>query len=168
MKSIKHKKAAGTALAVVLIGLMTLGALAATYEPGSENDPVVTLSYVEMRLSELMEAFQPRLESLEAAAGQTGSQTGEAAAETYEVVFVEAGRQIYFADSTQVILRAGAMTAIGNAAGDGLADLTGGKDLKSGDPIAKNHLLLVPRNDGRGAAVAQDAWIMIKGRYTLQ
>lgn len=159
------KKMAMLAIAVVLCAAMTVGVMAATYEPGSENDPVVTLSYVEGRLAGIMADFQEKLQALETPASSGSATVSEG---VYEVVFAEKGSQIYFADNTQVILRSGALNAIANASGDGLADLTAGKDLKTGNPVEKNHLLLVPRNDGRGVSVLEDAWIMINGRYTLQ
>jgi len=156
-------------ISILVLLAMSLSVLAAAYEPGSENDPVVTLSYVENRLSEIVSDFQEKLDSIETGSANTTSQEGMSSDEAgFEPILMEAGSIVYFGGNTQVILRSGSMNAIANAAGDGLADLTQGKDLKTGNQIQKNHLILVPRNDGRGAAVSEDSWIMVKGEYTLQ
>jgi len=156
-------------ISIVILAAMTLGVLAASYDPGSENDPVVTLSYVEGRIAEIVSDFQQKLDSInesgENASSSSEIQTLESG---FEAIMIPAGKSVYFADNVQVILRSGAVTAIANSSGNGLADLTAGKDLKTGDSVQMNHLLLVPRNDGRGVSVKVDSWIMIKGDYTLQ
>ncbi|SRR6056297_122059 len=155
-------------ISIIILAVMTLGVLAISYEPGSENDPVVTLSYVESRLSEIVSDFQEKLDSIEKDSANSIPQEGTSSDDSgFEPILIKAGSRIYFGGNTQVILRSGAMNAIANTAGNGLADLTQGKDLKSGDQIQTNHLILVPRDDGRGANVSVDSWIMVKGEYIL-
>jgi hypothetical protein len=163
------KRLAIPVIAIVLLAAMTLGVLAVSYEPGSENDPVVTLSYVESRFAEIISDFQEKLDSVSVDADNASLPIETQTSETgFEAILIPAGSHVYFADNTQVILRSGAMTAIANSSGNGLADLTVGNDLKTGDAVQMNHLLLVPRNDGRGVSVSEDSWMMIKGKYTLQ
>jgi hypothetical protein len=66
-----------------------------------------------------------------------------------------------------LILRSGDAYAIDNGV-DGLSDVTSAKDLKGGVTITANHLLLVPRADGRGIRAGSDLWVMVKGSYTIQ
>ncbi|MBK5251761.1 MAG: hypothetical protein JJE29_03900 [Peptostreptococcaceae bacterium] len=163
------KKLAIPVIAIIVLLAMTLGVLAASYEPGSENDPVVTLSYVESRLAEIVSDFQEKLDSVSVNDGNTSSPIETQTLESgFEAIMIPSGSFVYFGGNTQVILRSGAMTAIASPKGNGLADLTAGKDLKTGDAVQMNHLLLVPINDGRGVSVSIDSWMMIKGNYTLQ
>jgi len=85
---------------------------------------------------------------------------------TLQVVSLQAGHQLIADGGTEIILRAGKATAI--ATGGGVADLTGGRDLKQGEAIAANHLLLIPRSDGRGLTAVTDAILVVRGTYTIR
>ena len=78
-----------------------------------------------------------------------------------------AGSKLIGAEGTQFILRSGSATAIDNGA-NGVSDLTAGKDLSGGTAVEKNHLLLVPRADGRGISCSTKCYVMVLGEYTLQ
>ncbi len=114
--------------------------------PGSSGDPVVTKSYVDSKIAAIKNS------------------SGSAA---FEAVFVEAGKKLIGGSGTELILRSGSASAIDNGA-DGLSDLTGAKDLRQGDLIEKNHLILVPRDDGRGILAKSDIWIMVKGSGSIK
>lgn len=105
-------------------------------EPGSEQDPLVSKSYVD-------DYVQLR------------------------VVTLAAGQQLIGDGGTEIILRGGKTTAIGTAAG-GLSDLTGGKDLVTGVTVPPNHLLLVPRSDGRGVKAVTDAILLVRGPHSIR
>ncbi|MEG1583473.1 MAG: hypothetical protein RR131_02500 [Anaerovorax sp.] len=134
------------AIVTVLIVLCGFSAVAgaATTTPGSENDPVVTKSYVDAQIK--------------ANAG---------AAKSYEAVFVNMGKKVLGGNGTEIILRSGEAKSLAKGS-NGIADLTDGKDLMGNQGIVQNHLLLVPRNDGRGIVATTDIWIMVKGSYTIQ
>lgn len=84
----------------------------------------------------------------------------------YAVLHMQQGQKLIGGEGTEIIVRSGEVTAIDNGK-DGVSDITGGNDLKSGAICKTNHLLLVPRNDGRGITAATEAYIMIRGPYTL-
>lgn len=86
---------------------------------------------------------------------------------SYQPVRLEAGQKLIGDEGTEVILRSGDATAIDNGA-NGVSDITAGSDLMTGNRVAANHLLLIPRKDGRGIAVSTEAWVMIRGNYTIQ
>jgi hypothetical protein len=146
-------------LTVILLVTMLLSQLSTQGEAsaGSASDPLVTVSYVEDRIAELEE----KIEELEANAGTPA----EASPSVFKPIPFGAGVSVYFGESTQVILRSGRATAITSPAG-GISDLTDGLDLASGVRIPKDHLLLVPKNDGRGFRLETDAVMMIMGDYT--
>lgn len=146
-----------TAIGLVLLIGLSSGASETSEVPGSSQDPLVTLSYVESRL----EALQIELESQ--IATQSTQTTSSA---VFEVVEVQAGEYVYFGESTEVILRAGIASTIASENG-GLADLTTGVDLRMGDAVPENHHLLVARNDGRGMKIDSQVFLLIKGPYTV-
>ena len=83
----------------------------------------------------------------------------------YTVVYLTRGQSI--TGSCEIILRSGTAEALCPGS-NGLSDLTIGADLAGGTEISLNHLLLVPRNDGRGITVTSaDAYIMVRGTYTV-
>ena len=83
----------------------------------------------------------------------------------YDVVYLTKGQTIV--GSSEFILRSG--SAISTCPGiNGVTDITDGVDLTDGMEIPWNHLLLVPRDDGRGITVTSvEAYIMARGQYTV-
>jgi hypothetical protein len=50
----------------------------------------------------------------------------------------------------------------------GLANITEGKDITSGENVLQNHLLIIPRNDGRGVkAKNNNVILLVKGAYRV-
>lgn len=138
---------------VLLIGFITIESNASS---DINSDPLVTLSYLEKRIEEFKNYVDNN------AQGTTATNA------KFEVVEVKAGQTVIFTDaSVEFILRSGDATAIASQNG-GLADLTEGVDLLTGDVLKKNHLMLVPRNDNRGVVAKTDLWIMIKGTYEFR
>jgi hypothetical protein len=86
---------------------------------------------------------------------------------TYIPVRLDAGQKLIGDEGTEIILRSGEATAIDNGL-NGVSDITGGLDLLTGNKVTINHLLLIPRKDGRGISVSTEAWVMIRGNYTIQ
>ena len=135
-------------LAIVLsVFAVTAAAAAADKTPGSEGDPVVTKSYVDSQIAQIK---------------GSGSVSN-----SYAVVEVKAGQRVLGKGGTEMILRSGEATAIDNGA-NGVSDLTDGKDLMTGQIVGQNHLLLVPKDDGRGIQAITDLFVMIRGPYSLQ
>lgn len=127
-----------------------------TVEPGTSGDPLVSQSYVDTKINELTAVINGIKQ-------QSGGQ-----APKYEILEgVEPGKQIICGASTEIILRGGTAVAITSAQG-GISNLSSGKDLKSGEAIPLNQLLLIPRDDGRGIKITGKAWVMIKGEYTIK
>ncbi|MDO4551966.1 MAG: hypothetical protein Q4C22_00360 [Bacillota bacterium] len=139
----KQKRFLILVLVLALVGAAAISVFAA--EPGSSEDPVVTQSYVDAQIA--------------AALGEGGA--------VFTAINVPAGSSLIGAGGTELVLRSGQATAIDNGA-DGVSDLTGARDLKGGDTVEANHLLLVPRDDGRGIRAVTEIWVMVKGGYTIQ
>jgi hypothetical protein len=170
---------------LITIGVVYDKTKAASSDPGSVSDPLVTKSYVDKLNGDL-------LKEVKAMMGQTGTTgstqptnmteiykyidnklaviaaNGVSVSKGYVVVTVDAGKKIIGGDSTQFIVRSGQAKVIANSAGDGLADVTGGKDVKGEEIVEANHLLIVPKADGRGLSISKKSYIMVQGNYTLQ
>lgn len=86
----------------------------------------------------------------------------------FVVVEVSKGQIVLLGAGTEAIVRSGETTAISGMYG-GLADVTSAKDLKTGDAIQNQHLLISAREDGRGIKVVSDvSYMLIRGGYSIQ
>ena len=113
-------------------------------------------------IDEQLEDIEVQASTDEAPIENTSSDNG------FSVIELSEGDRLICKASAEVILRAGSATAIANEYGDGISDVTEGKDLKEGETIPTNHLLIVPKNDGRGLFVHSHSYIMIKGDYRIE
>jgi len=90
---------------------------------------------------------------------------GGASVVPFDALFIPAGSILVAEAGVEFILRSGQATAVTGP--DGMVDTTAGRDILNGETIPTNHLLLVPRSDGRGIIANTDVWIMIKGGYQV-
>lgn len=139
-----------TKLATIGVGVMLFGVVVYGFgaEPGTINDPLVTKSYVDQKIAEL-------------------SNTSTEQNNTYEVVFVPAGKVILGKQGSEIILRSGIAKAI-DSTGGGLQDMTDGVDVVGGQDIARYHLMIIPREDGRGMLAEKDCTLMVRGGYEIR
>lgn len=130
---------------------------AAAPEPGTDANPLVSQDYVDSKINNLKAANDTLSKQLQAQAAST----------KFQVIQVSAGKQLIAGDSAEMIIRSGSAKTVASSAG-GLSDLISGKDLLMGSTVPLNHLILVPRDDGRGFKAATTVWVMIKGTYTIK
>ena len=156
----KHKISVSINIGLVMVlAFMVFGNFSVGNNPGGSSDPIVTQSYVEARIQALNDSLQNQINNIKVSGG--GTEVG------FEVVAVLAGQTVYLQENSQFILRTGEATAIAGEGG-GLANLTSGVDLNTGDSVPRNHLLLIPRSDGRGVVFLKDAYIMVRGGYEVR
>ena len=165
----------GVVLAFVLGGLIFgLNNIleGSTANPGGPNDPLVTQSYVNMRFNQLEQLIA-------AGGGQVNTDAivsqvladinaffGDNLNATYVPVFVPAGSILFAGEGTEIIPRSGTIRA--HVPGpDGIVNVTIGQDMPHGAELTRNHLLIVPREDGRGMLAVTDAWFIVKGSYRI-
>ncbi len=136
--------------------------------PGSEEDPLVTAGWVEARLSTFSRTLRSELAGFPV---ETESQppSGEiitvpSPAPVYEIVVLQQGTRLLGGHGTELILRGGRAGIIA-APGGGIADLTSGKDLGDGEAVPRDHLLLSPKDDGRGVLAETEVIFLIRGKY---
>ena len=136
--------------------------------PGDANDPIVVLSYLNDRIKALVTDYKldeiadlrKKVDSLDSNEGSGGSSTA------LEVVEIKAGEKLIAGAGAEIILRGGKAFVIGSELG-GIANVTAGKDFVSGMEFVPNHLMIVPRDDGRGAYTDDYAIFMVRGTYEI-
>lgn len=129
---------------ILIMGLLTvftIGYADSNSDPGSQQDPLATKSYVDSKLSQI-----------------------SAGTNNYEVIELKTGEVITLYQGSEAILRTGNSVIVTKT--DGVSDLTGGNDLKNNTAVPANHLLLFPRSDGRGIKARSDSIIIVIGKYT--
>ncbi len=145
--------------------------------PGSQDDPLVTASWVESKLRELsrvsngasidLSDYEQRLDELEKKVEALGTRVEPAPPSRFEVVQVTENQTVFTGHGTEVVVRAGSVRVV-EGTGGGFSDLTAGESLLSGTGVKLNHLLLSARKDGRGLAARSDALLLIRGDFEIK
>lgn len=141
----------GTMVLTLAIGVLIgqVGHADTPSQPGSADDPIVTKSYVDAKLA-------------------NGGGGGTGGSDAFAVVQLSSGQVLKGGAGTEIILRAGSATAVASVNG-AVVDVSGAADLPQGAAVAVNHLLLIPRNDGRGVKnVSSTGFYMVRGSYTVE
>ncbi len=145
------KKVSFSLNVLLLVIIMLLLSFNATngdnYTAGTEVDPVVTKSYVDNAIKNIKVESSANLK--------------------FEVIKVKKGDIITLDENSLFIVRAGKALAIDSKLG-GLSDLTIAIDIKKDEVVELNHLILIPRTDGRGIKMESDGYIMISGGYVVK
>ncbi|RKD30073.1 hypothetical protein [Thermohalobacter berrensis] len=173
-------------LAIIGIFIFTGIGMATISEPGSEQDPLVTQSYVEKRIEQIKYYIDQKIEEVlgtvdsnkaeieklinenkelkdKIEAIENIKQTGSYG---LEVVELKNSQKLIGKAGTEIILRGGQAKAIAGELG-GLSDVTGATDIKMNQLIPANHLLIIPRSDGRGVYAEKYAIFMVRGEYEI-
>lgn len=80
----------------------------------------------------------------------------------WEVAELKAGQSLIGQAGSEFIVRRGNALII-DRTGNGVPDLTAGADVSNGQRAALNHLLVFPRDDGRGVRAVDFAVVMYRG-----
>ena len=165
-------------VAVILVLSAVIISVADGVTPGSDQDPIVTQSYVEQK----SEQIKYYIDSLIAKANDDNAAQNQEIAKLrediknvpasgtgrFEVVEMQKNQILIAGEGAEIIPRSGKFSAIYGANG-GLSDITSAKDLKNAESIVMNHMLIASRGDGRGVkAMADKSFLIIKGTYTLK
>ncbi|MFZ5596407.1 MAG: hypothetical protein ACOY31_05275 [Bacillota bacterium] len=145
---------------VVLAGVLLFGAAlagaAGAGDPGSASDPLVTKSYIDARVNELVK------EKVDSALKDYKTENTS----SWEVVNLSPGQRVECEAGTELIVRAGT-TLVVDPVGSGIPDVTEGSNIRAGKKVALDHLLIIPRTDGRGVDAQSKAIIMYRGKINL-
>ena len=193
MKTMKNKRRFAIILSILVGTLLSVVALV-TVSAYSEDDPIITLSY----LNEIaLPAFkQEILEEIGDTASSDDAETNEDDIEvpavsiteeepenvdgtvsetdninvSYTLLELERGQTVLADSICEFISRPGSfISVVSPFETQGIADITNGNELYDGMEVPVNAYCLIPRGgDGRGFTVtSQKAFIMIRGEYTI-
>lgn len=161
-------------LAAALVLSVAALAVNAAASAGSEDDPLVTLSYIndvflpyvtdlfrkdlEEKETNLRETLEERVSALENA-GLGGGGT------RYVVETLEKGQTLICQRGAELMLRIGRATVKAGST-PGLVDTATTGNLNDGEELAVNHLYMVTIND-HGIRAEEMVKILVRGEYTI-
>lgn len=172
----------------IALAFFAAPAMSSNSEPGSPGDPLVSRSYVHEVIADLATKtyVDERLASINLdqqitaklanipdtdtirKTVETTVASQVSALTSFQVVELPAGHILIGEGGTEVVLRAGyvTVTLLPEAKG-GILNVTTGEDHSADTWVQRNHLLVIPRSDGRGLLAKSDAVLMVKGPYTI-
>jgi hypothetical protein len=180
-------------LFAILFLLVAVVFAQAAGEPGSSSDPLVTKSYVDQQIAQLSAKINSsskggssgsvssaEIEQLKTDVGDLTKFIIDALADIqdldkrvtviengFTVISMKKGQTLELGGGSEVILRSGSATAISGESGT-LVDVSVGKDLLNGTAVPVQHLVISPKGDGRGLKITSDAWLIVRGGYTVK
>jgi len=166
-----------TALIIIAAALISVGAfgiidaigVAAAPKPGSKDDPLITLSYLNdvvskqildhttQELDEKLAELETRLRDGDAAGGQTSR--------GFTVVSLASGQRLTLSAGSEAVLRIGAAKCV-TSLSPGLIDVTDALVLENGLELIRNHLYIATI-EGRGIEAPDSATLVVRGAYTV-
>lgn len=167
--------------------LLTL-TVAATGGAGSQDDPLVTLSYLNVtflpellaqvdqkvaarnetlgaQLSEQIAAEKAALDEKYAASSSQGESAGTA--ESFTVVTMSKEQVLYGEIGCEVMLRVGTAVCV-SPSSPGLIDTTEAGTLDSGKQLVKNHLYMMTIDERGVKATAATTKVLVRGSYEVK
>ena len=147
--------------------------------PGSQEDPFITLGYLNdnfktQMMDEIKESEQQLLAEIDGkiadlenrlalAHGDAVSAPG--IADAFSVVTLSSGQSITCSTGTEIMLRIGSATGFGSA--PALVNYTSGEPLSAGSDLATNHMYLITIEGNGIRATAETVRVLIRGNYTI-
>ncbi len=179
---------------VVSLGILGVSVYGAS-EPGSDSDPLVAKSYVDQQIAYVVSLVSGSSGSGSSSGGTVDStalaqlqtdvgdltkfvldtinentalkQRVSALESGFAVVEAKKGQTVILSGGSEAILRTGKATALKGENGL-MIDASGGVDLTDGANVPLQHILLSSRSDGRGLKITADAFLLIRGTYTIK
>lgn len=145
---------------IVLAAVLVCPTVIRAAEYLSENDPIVTLSY-------LRNIFAPQLKEEIKSETEIPVPTVSVGYEVLELTF---GQTLTSNEGTvELILRPGSSAqVVSDSEQNGLSDISAMCEVLNGEEIGVNHALIIPRNDGRGITITSEkAYVLVRGDYKI-
>lgn len=172
--------------------VLAVSSAAGAGQPGSDADPLVTKSYVDQKIAQLTAQIGTGTSTGtgtvdSGAVAQLQTDVGDltkfiidalteietlkgrinALESGYTVVEAKAGQKVILSGGSEALLRSGTAVAIKGINGV-LVDASAGVDLNDGVNVPVQHLLISSRTDGRGLLIKSNAFLLVRGAYTIQ
>lgn len=162
-------------ISMLLALVLVFGALNVTVSlavnPGSDQDPLITLSYLnDTFMKQIMAKVDEKIAARNSQIAQqlSGEISGEGSgvAETFVVVTLTKGQVLTGGIGCEVMLRIGTASCV-SPSSPGLIDETAAKTLNDGGALVQNHLYMMTI-EGRGVkATADTTKLLVRGAYTI-
>jgi len=177
---VKNKIVTGIVV-LAAVALVSGATLLAAATPGTQDDPLITLSYltgifrpqimdeVSKAEQEASQRFDSRVAELEAqleAGGGGSSATATGTADSFSVVTLTMDQTLVCSVGTEIMLRIG--SASGTGSEPALVNYTSGAPLSSGTELTANHMYLVTLEGNGLTATADTVRVLIRGNYTIE
>lgn len=166
----KNKWISRLMVLAMLIGAMNMTVTLAA-EPGSTQDPLVTLSYLnDTFLNTILEKVDQKIAArnsqiVQQLGGQVSGE-GTGVASTFTVVTLSQGQILTGDIGCEVMLRVGTASCV-SPSNPGLIDETAATTLNNGGALVQNHLYMMTI-EGRGVkATATTTKLLVRGTYTI-
>ena len=180
------KKKTGQVLSFMLALMALLGVAALAADAGSQQDPLVTLSYlndtyipallsrVDEKISQrdgalaqkLAEQIRQMEEDLAAKYGAGSSSAASGTAAVYTVVTLTKGQVLTGEVGCEVMLRIGKASCVSEST-PGLVDMTAGTTINGGANLETNHMYMMTI-EGRGVkALSDTVKVLVRGGYAI-
>ena len=177
----QRKNRAAAVAAVCLAAVCAGGAVsAAAASPGSQSDPLVTLSYLTETVTPsllskvdetvaaneqaLVDKLNRAIDSYSKQMEELLSQGGNGTSDAFAAATVPAGKSLKMEAGCEVMLRAGSAVYTG-AASDGLIDTTAGTALHQNESLVQNHLYMAAAGGSIKASAA--CTVLVRGTYLI-
>ena len=155
-------------LAALVMTVAALSITAFAADPGSEKDPLVTLSYLkETFYSSIMQEVDEKIDARNAQiAAQVSDASSSGSVDAFAVVTLTDGQVLNGDIGCEVMLRVGSAVCTAPSA-PGLIDETDASILNNAGTLVKNHLYMMTI-EGRGVkATAATTKLLVRGTYTI-
>ena len=157
---------------IVVAAAASLTTLAVT-NYGTESDPLVTLSYLEDRLTpEILDELESSLaakeqeltEEFQDLISQSGGTVGT---DTFSVITLEAGDILSCSVGTEIMPRIGTVVSAGPDSPRLIDETTGSSVTSAGTELETNHMYMVTIVNN-GIEAETNAKVLIRGDYTIE
>jgi len=155
---------------LVLAAVLSMTLYAAAVEPGSEKDPLVTLSYLnETYLNQIMAQVDAKIAQRNTVlSGQVGGGVAVpvGGGSVFTVVTLSQGQTLYGTIGCEIMLRVGTAECVADSS-PGLVDGTSGGTLNGGKALEQNHLYMATIENRGVRATADTVKVLVRGGYTI-
>ncbi len=147
-------------ICALLAGLMLGAGVYAAVSYGSQEDPLITKSYVDTVLVPQLE--QDFAAELEAMMPDSPENSGD-----FVLLSLENGQKVVCGIGCEIILREGSGLCFA-VSGPAMVDTTGGASVEAGGYLMANHLYVVSGQGNGFTAYGTVTKVLIKGEYTVE
>lgn len=157
----KKTRIKGIVIGLIILLALGITAYAVTTNYGSEDDPLITKSYLDSVVRpELEKALQAELEE---ALKDARSGSGE-----FALLTLSNGQRVTGGVGTELVLRIGSANAYAYDSADvALIDTTSAASLTNGAALTANHLYMVTIRDNGFTATRDNTKVLISGEYAI-